>query len=527
MQNKECGNIKKYKTNKFSYLLLGFNDGISTLSQLAINYFFKDVLKVVPSTLTQLLTIIQLPWMIKPLFGLISDILPICGYRRKVYIIICGLLNCLSWIIMAFFVKSIFQSVVWLIIVNISISFSSVLGQAIIVEMSKSDSSNNTITKNDSNDLVSWYFVCKYCGVFLASFLKGYLIEQYSIQMVFIVSACFPIVTLISGLILYEERIIDKKHKSYVNIDKEIKEDNFQNIGNDNQEISSNTVEQNQEHKNDLSISNAENESLFKKFCFFFCEKEVIIPTSYMIFLLSIPNYRDTLWYYCNDELKLTPSNFGTISIFNTLSTIIAILIFKIFLSKTKFRKVVNILHIITVLSAFLINLLIERVNLDLKINDFYFVLISTSIFLSSNELTSMPMMTLACNLCPKNLEGSVYAMFISALNFGDLMSSFLGSMITKSFGIKTGNYKNFWKLVLISNILEIIPIPVLLCIPENYFPLHQDKIIKRQTVKEVTIEMSDNNAQALSIKSHKEDGLHQYNKISENEQPQKKENEL
>ena len=138
-----------------------------------------------------------------------------------------------------------------------------------------------------------------------------------------------------------------------------------------------------------------------------------------------------------------------------------------------------------------------------------------------------MPRMTLACNLCPKNLEGSVYAMFISALNFGDLMSSFLGSMITKSFGIKTGNYKNFWKLVLISNILEIIPIPVLLCIPENYFPLHQDKIIKRQTVKEVTIEMSDNNAQALSIKSHKEDGLHQYNKISENEQPQKKENEL
>ena len=42
MQNKECGNIKKYKTNKFSYLLLGFNDGISTISQLAINFFFKS-----------------------------------------------------------------------------------------------------------------------------------------------------------------------------------------------------------------------------------------------------------------------------------------------------------------------------------------------------------------------------------------------------------------------------------------------------------------------------------------------------
>lgn len=523
MQNIESGNIKGYKANKVSYLLLGFNDGMSTLSQLAINYFFKNVLKVAPSTLTQLLTIIQLPWMIKPLFGLISDILPIFGYRRKIYIIICALLNCVSWIIMAFFAQSIFQSVVWLIIVNISISFSSVLGQAIIVEMAKNDSSDNTINENDSNDLVSWYFVCKYIGVFIASFLKGYLIDKYSIQMVFIVSACLPIVTLISGLILYEERIIDKKHKSYVNIDKEIKEENNHNIGNENQEISSNTEEQNHDTKNNASNTNEENESLFKKFFFFFCEKKIIIPTSYMIFLLSIPNYRDTLWYYCDDELKLTPRNFGTISIFNTFSTLIAILLFKLFLSKAKFRNVVNFLHIITVISAFLINLLIERVNLDLKINDFYFVLISTSIFISSNEIVSMPMMTLACNLCPKNLEGSVYAVFISALNFGDLTSGFLGSMITKSFGIKTGDYRNFWKLVLISNLLEIIPIPVLLCIPEKYFPLQQDKIIKRQTIKEVTIEMSDNNAHAFSIKSNKDDAPNQYKKISENEQLQQK----
>ena len=74
------------------------------------------------------------------------------------------------------------------------------------------------------------------------------------------------------------------------------------------------------------------------------------------------------------------------------------------FLSKTNFRRVVIILHIITVIAGFLTN----------------FVILQTSLFLSSNDVTTMPMLTLACNLCPKNLEGSVYAMFMSALNLGE-----------------------------------------------------------------------------------------------------------
>ena len=471
MKNKDDISSKKYRYNKISYLLLGFNDGISTLSQLAINYFFKDTLKVSPSTLTQILTIISLPWMTKPLFGLLSDILPICGYRRKIYIIICALLNCLSWIIMAYYVNSIFQSVVFLLLVNISISFSSVLGQAIVVELSKNESEDNK--NKDTNDLVSWYFLCKYIGVFVASFLKGYLIEKFSIQMVFIVSAGLPIITLLSGIILVEEKVNEKssryvsvKDESHIDVEEQVEKDNKGGL------------------------------VLLKSFCSFFFAKKVLIPTCYIIFLLSIPNYKDTLWFYCNDELNFTPNQFGIIAIFNTAATLLGIFLFKMFLSKTKFRKVVIILHIITVIAGFLTNLLVERFNLKLYINDFYFVIIQTSLFLSSNDVTTMPMLTLACNLCPKNLEGSVYAMFMSALNLGELLSGFFGSMITNFLSIKTESYGNFGILVYICNIMEIVPIFILMCIPEKYFPLQQEEN-KQIKVKEVTIEMSQNNKQA------------------------------
>ena len=33
------------------------------------------------------------PWVVKPLYGFLSDTLPIFGYRRRSYLIICGLLG--------------------------------------------------------------------------------------------------------------------------------------------------------------------------------------------------------------------------------------------------------------------------------------------------------------------------------------------------------------------------------------------------------------------------------------------------
>jgi len=38
-------------------------------------------------------------------------------------------------------------------------------------------------------------------------------------------------------------------------------------------------------------------------------------------------------------------------------------------------------------------------------------------------ELNSMPLLILACRMCPKNIEGTMYAILMSTLNFGSMMS--------------------------------------------------------------------------------------------------------
>lgn len=42
----------------------------------------------------------QLPWSLKPGLGMINDLLPIWGYHKSVYIIICAVLSTTSMILL-------------------------------------------------------------------------------------------------------------------------------------------------------------------------------------------------------------------------------------------------------------------------------------------------------------------------------------------------------------------------------------------------------------------------------------------
>ena len=41
--------------------------------------------------------VVSLPWVIKPVYGFLTDGLPVFGYRRKPYLILAGLLGSASW----------------------------------------------------------------------------------------------------------------------------------------------------------------------------------------------------------------------------------------------------------------------------------------------------------------------------------------------------------------------------------------------------------------------------------------------
>src|SRR6516164_2843110 len=72
------------------YVVEGLGQIVGLISQ-PLNYYLKEVHGWSPLQVTAFVTLFNLPWIIKPLYGLVSDFLPLFGYRRNSYLIIANI----------------------------------------------------------------------------------------------------------------------------------------------------------------------------------------------------------------------------------------------------------------------------------------------------------------------------------------------------------------------------------------------------------------------------------------------------
>ena len=70
-----------------------------------------------------------------------------------------------------------------------------------------------------------------------------------------------------------------------------------------------------------------------------------------------------------------------------------------------------------------------------------------------------MPLLVLACRMCPKSIEGTMYALLMSTLNFGSIISQNLGSILINILGITEEDFTNLNLLIVITYTLQIIPL--------------------------------------------------------------------
>ncbi|GFY85055.1 major facilitator superfamily protein [Actinidia rufa] len=106
-----------------------FVQGVLGLSRLAVSFYLKDDLHLEPAETAVISGFSALPWLIKPLYGFISDSFPLFGYRRRSYLVLSGLLGALSWSLMATFVDSKYDAASCILLGSLSVAFSDVRGQ--------------------------------------------------------------------------------------------------------------------------------------------------------------------------------------------------------------------------------------------------------------------------------------------------------------------------------------------------------------------------------------------------------------
>lgn len=81
-----------------------------------------------------------------------------------------------------------------------------------------------------------------------------------------------------------------------------------------------------------------------------------------------------------------------------------------------------------------------------------------------------MPLMIIACQLCPKNIEATFYALVLAVINAGYLISYWLGGLLTVAWGISgdVGSFGNLWKLILIASLMPLTSLAILMWLPKE-----------------------------------------------------------
>lgn len=395
--------------------------GILGISRLAVSFFLKDELALSPAEVAALMGIAALPWVIKPVFGFISDGLPIFGYRRRPYLMLSGLLGVGAWLSLANLVHSAATATIAIAITSLSVAFSDVIVDSLIVERAR----NESVAKAGSLQSLCWG--ASALGGLLTAYFSGLLLAHFSTRTVFGFTAAFPLLVSVAAFWIAEEPVTIAD-------------------GNRN------------------TIVKEQMQQLWQALA----QKVIWMPTLFLFLWQCTPTADSAFFYFSTNELGFTPEFLGRVRLVTSLASLLGVWLFQRFLKTIPFRQIFIWTTLFSSLLGMTALLLVTHTNRALGIDDHWFALGDSLVLTVMGQLTFMPVLVLAARLCPPGIEATLFALLMSVLNLSGLVSKEGGAILTHLLGVTENNFDKLWLLVLIANLGSLLPLIFINLLPNE-----------------------------------------------------------
>ncbi|MGK7955804.1 MAG: folate/biopterin family MFS transporter, partial [Crocosphaera sp.] len=358
------------------------------------------------------------------------------------YLVISGLLGSLSWILLATVVTNAWLATVTLLLTSVSVAISDVIVDSLVVERARKES----LSQAGSLQSLTWGMSA--FGGLITAYLSGWLLEQFSNQTVFEITAIFPFIVCIAAWFIAEEPI---------------RKDEL--VSTQNQSLIKQQVKQ---------VWNA------------IKQKAILLPTLFVFLWQATPNADSAFFYFTTNELGFEPEFLGRVRLVTSVASLLGIFLYQKFLKNVSFRNILGWSVVVSAVLGMTMLLLVTHTNRVLGIDDHWFSLGDSLILTVAGQIAFLPILVLSARLCPKGIEATLFALLMSIVNLASLLSHELGALITHSLGVTETNFDNLWLLVIITNLSTLLPLPLVKWLP-NSDPQgkQQDQIENKQYVGE------------------------------------------
>ncbi|EOA26827.1 hypothetical protein CARUB_v10022920mg [Capsella rubella] len=409
-----------------------FVQGVLGLARLAVSFYLKDDLHLDPAETAVITGLSSLPWLVKPLYGFISDSLPLFGYRRRSYLVLSGLLGAFSWSLMAGFVDSKYSAASCILLGSLSVAFSDVVVDSMVVERARGES------QSVSGSLQSLCWGSSAFGGIVSSYFSGSLVESYGVRFVFGVTALLPLITSAVAVLVNEQRVVKPALGQKENIAL----------------VSPGFLQTSKQNMIQLW-------SAIK-------QPNVFLPTLFIFLWQATPHSDSAMFYFTTNKLGFTPEFLGRVKLVTSIASLLGVGLYNGFLKTVPLRKIFLVTTIFGTGLGMTQVILVSGFNRQLGISDEWFAIGDSLILTVLAQASFMPVLVLAARLCPEGMEATLFATLMSISNGGSVLGGLMGAGLTQVFGITKDSFGNLSTLIILCNLSSLLPLPLLGLLPRD-----------------------------------------------------------
>ncbi|MBE9202472.1 folate/biopterin family MFS transporter [Synechocystis salina LEGE 06099] len=398
-------------------LSIYFVQGVLGLSRLAVSFFLKDELGLSPAAMGALIGLGAAPWIIKPVLGLLSDTVPLFGYRRRSYLWLSGLMGSASWLLFAGWVGSGTQAGLVLLFTSLSVAIGDVIVDSLVVERAQRES----LAQVGSLQSLTWGAAA--VGGIITAYASGALLEWFSTRTVFAITAIFPLLTVGAAFLISEASVSEEDSKP-------------------------------------------EPRAQIKLVWQAVRQKTILLPTLFIFFWQATPSAESAFFYFTTNELGFEPEFLGRVRLVTSVAGLIGVGLYQRFLKTVPFRVIMGWSTVISSALGLTTLILITHANRAIGIDDHWFSLGDSIILTVTGQIAFMPVLVLAARLCPPGIEATLFALLMSVMNLAGVLSFEVGSLLTHWLAVTETQFDNLALLVIITNLSTLLPLPFLGLLP-------------------------------------------------------------
>ena len=336
-----------------------------------LNYYLKQTFGWTPVQVTAYLTILNLPWIIKPIYGIVSDFLPLFGYRRKAYLVIANAAaaGACCWVTQ---ITEPSELIFVLLLTAYAMAISSTLCGAILVENGQRLGASDAFV----NQQWLWFNI----AALASGFIGGQLVERLSPAAALHAAAAIIVVAPLAVVSTVWFLISEPRSR----------------------------------------IDLPEMKKTFTSLLAAFTLRELWFVGAFLFLYYLSPGLGTPLYYHMTDDLKFSQEYIGILGSISSAGWIAGALLYRRFFKGITARTLLNLSILFGTLTTAAFLLLWDEAAA--AVINFFSGLAGMIAFVAT--------LTLAADYCPQRAEGFAFAALMSITNFSGALSDNIGSFL-------------------------------------------------------------------------------------------------